>query len=61
TPARALRRRAVAVEGRAELRDATTVRLDRATLLAPLERALRALACGMVLLAGALALARLTG
>jgi hypothetical protein len=61
TPARALRRRTVAVEGRVDLRDTTTVRLDRAVLLAPLERALRAMACAVVLLAGALALARLVG
>jgi hypothetical protein len=61
TPARALRRRTVAAEGRVQLRDGATVRLDRAALLAPLERALRAMAAAAVLLAGALALARLVG
>lgn len=58
TPARTLRRHTAVVEGHLQRLDTTTVRLDRATLLAPLERALRAMACAVVLLAGALALAR---
>lgn len=61
TPARALRRRTVAAEGRVQLRDGAAIRLDRAALLAPLERALRAMAAAVVLLAVALALARLVG
>lgn len=61
TPARRLRRRAVGVVGSVRQRDGTTVRLDRAVLLAPIERALRAMAGAVVLLAVALALARLGG
>jgi hypothetical protein len=60
TPARLLRRRTVDVGGRMTLTDASERPLDRATLLAPLERALHALSASVVLLATSLALARLT-
>jgi hypothetical protein len=58
-PARLLRRRSSAVRGSVTLRDGTEVALDARTLLAPLERALRFLSWGMVLLATGLAVARL--
>jgi hypothetical protein len=61
TPARALRRRAANVDGRVQLRDGGTVVIDRGVLLAPLERALGAMSAAVVLLAGALALARFVG
>lgn len=61
TPARALRRRAATVDGHVERRDGVIVSLDRGRLLAPLERALRAMSAGVVLLAGGLALARFVG
>jgi len=60
TPARVLRRRTVDVGGRLTLTDGSERPLDRATLLAPLERALHALSASVVLLAASLALARLT-
>ncbi len=60
TPARALRRRARSVEGRVTYADGTRRALDAPALLAPLERALRALSWGVVALAAALAVARLT-
>jgi len=59
TPARMLRRRTSAVEGGLSMADGTTVPLDRAVLLAPLERALRALSWSIVLIAAGLAVARL--
>jgi hypothetical protein len=59
TPARLLRRRSEAVTGRVTLADGRVTELDRATLLAPLEQALRALSWSVVLLAAALAVARL--
>lgn len=59
TPARTLRRRAVRVEGSMTLADGRVTAVDAAALLAPLENALRALSWGVVLLAAALALARL--
>lgn len=59
TPARLLRRRATDVTGGVVMADGGTVDLDRARLLAPLERALRALSWGVVLLAAGLAVARL--
>ncbi len=59
TPARLLRRRADEVAGTIALTDGTEVAVDRAVLLAPLERALRAMSWGMVTLAAALAIARL--
>lgn len=61
TPARLLRRRAGAVGGTVVLRDGAVVGLDRAALLAPLERALRAMSAATVLLAVGLAIARFTG
>jgi hypothetical protein len=51
TPARELRRRSVGVEGTVRRTDGTTARLDRATLLAPLEGALRALSWGVTMVA----------
>lgn len=59
TPARLLRRRTDAVGGTISLSDGTELPLDRATLLAPLEGALRAMSWGMVALATGLAIARL--
>ncbi len=58
TPARALRRKTEHVEGTIVRSDGTRVELDQATLLAPLEGALRALSWAAVLLAVTLALAR---
>ncbi len=60
TPARMLRRRTTAVEGRVTLADGRTVELDQRALLAPLEQSLRAMSWGVVLVATALAVARLT-
>lgn len=59
TPARALRRKVSRVEGRMFLMDGGVSSIDQWTLLQPLERALRALSWGVVLMAGALAVARL--
>jgi hypothetical protein len=59
TPARLLRRRAVDVAGVVTLSDGTQQTVDRSALLAPLEQALRAMAWAVVLLAAALAVARL--
>jgi hypothetical protein len=59
TPARMLRRRAVDATGVVSLADGTQQAIDRATLLAPLERALRAIAWAIVLLAASFAVARL--
>jgi hypothetical protein len=58
-PARALRRRTVSAHGRVELRDGTLVSLDRATLLAPLEAALRFTALGLTCVAVAMVVSRL--
>ncbi len=60
TPARLLRRRAVQVTGTLTMIDGTRCDIDRPSLLAPLERALHALSASIVLLATALAIARLT-
>jgi len=60
TPARLLRRRTQEVEGTLTLDDGGRQVLDRATLLAPLERALHALSISVVMLATSLALVRLT-
>lgn len=60
TPARILRRRTVAVTGMVTLTTGETITLDAARLREPLERALRSLSWGVVLLAAALATARLT-
>lgn len=59
TPARLIRRRSTAVEGAISLRDGATIVIDEQSLLLPLERALVGLAWGMVLLATALAIARM--
>jgi hypothetical protein len=58
TPARALRRRATTVHGVITLSDGTRHILDRTTLLAPLETALKTLSITMPLLALALILRR---
>jgi len=60
TPARLLRRLAATVEGTLTLLDGSVQPLGSEALLAPLEGALRALSWGVVALAAALALARLT-
>jgi hypothetical protein len=60
TPARDLRRRAVRVEGAITRRDGQVVPVTAEGLLKPLEEALRALSWGIVLLAAALAVARLS-
>jgi hypothetical protein len=60
TPARLLRRRAVAVTGEIVLSDGSRSALEREVLLAPLERALRSTAWAVTLVAAALAIARLT-
>jgi len=60
TPARLIRRRVTAIEGRGFLRDGGALSIDRRTLLAPLEGALQAMSWAVVLLASALAIARLT-
>jgi hypothetical protein len=59
TPARMLRRRTTEAAGAIVLTDGTRLPVDRATLLAPLERALRALSWAVVLVAASLAVARL--
>ena len=59
TPARLLRRRATGVTGSITLADGDSLALDVTRLLAPLERALRAMSWSVVLLAAALAVARL--
>ena len=60
TPARTLRRRTAEVEGRVLLYDGGRHELDRPTLLAPLEGALRLLAWAVPLFAVALLLASWT-
>jgi hypothetical protein len=60
TPARRLRRKTADVRGTIVGSDGTVTDIDRTTLLAPLEGALRALSWATVTLAAALALARLT-
>ncbi len=62
TPARLVRRRAISVEGRmvvADQPEAGELPITASTLLAPLEEALRALSWAVMLLAAALAVARL--
>ncbi|MHB8438469.1 MAG: hypothetical protein ACYDD4_04820 [Acidimicrobiales bacterium] len=59
TPARLIRRRVTGVEGRLTFEAHDVVSIDRGTLLAPLERALRALSWSVVLLAAAMAIARM--
>ena len=60
TPARLIRRRSIAVEGRITLEGGEVIPLNERTLLAPLERTLHALSWGVVLLAASLAVARLS-
>jgi hypothetical protein len=60
TPARLLRRRTAGVTGTITLADGDTLTLSASRLLEPLERALRAMSWSIVLLAAALAVARLT-
>jgi hypothetical protein len=60
SPARALRRRTEQVDGSVKLASGETVAIDRQYLLGPLEGALRALSWSTVLLATALAVARMT-
>jgi len=60
TPARTLRRRTASVTGTITHTDGQVTTLDAQRLLAPLERALRSLSWGVVLLSAALAVARLT-
>jgi hypothetical protein len=59
TPVRELRRRTVAVSGRQQLTDGTVVALDAERLAGPLDRALRACAIALVILAAGLVIARL--
>ena len=59
TPVRELRRRTVALSGEQRLADGSIVPLDALLIAAPMERALRACAIAMVLLATGLVLARL--
>lgn len=58
TRARMLRRQTRSLAGHLEMRDGTVIELDQAFLLAPVERALRSSAWGVVFLAAALAVAR---
>ncbi len=60
TPARNIRRRAQRVEGSITFGDGRTVPITADTLLQPLERALRAASWAIMLLAAAVAVARLT-
>jgi hypothetical protein len=60
TPARTLRRRVAGVGGTVTFEDGSVRPLGTHTLLAPLERALRAMSWGVVVLAAAMAFARLT-
>jgi hypothetical protein len=59
-PARTIRRHAVSIEGRMLLDDGRVEVLDSATLLAPIEKTLRALSWTTVALAVSLVLARLS-
>jgi hypothetical protein len=59
TPARMLRRKTAAVSGTITLQGGEVITLDVGRLLEPLERALRTFSWGVVLLAAALATARL--
>jgi hypothetical protein len=60
TPARQIRRRAVRVDGTVTFADGTVTPIGASLILDPLEGALRALSWGLILLAAALAIARLT-
>jgi len=59
TPARLVRRRSAEVTGHITLADGEVLAIDADRLLAPLERALRAMSWSVVLLAAGLAVARL--
>jgi hypothetical protein len=59
TPARRLRRSVRAVEGAVVVADGTEEGLDKSVILGPLERALRAMSWAVVMVAAALAVARL--
>ena len=59
TPARLLRRRATGVTGSVTMANGDALTLDSGRLLEPLERALRAMSWSVVLLAAAMAVARL--
>jgi hypothetical protein len=59
TPARNIRRRATAVDGTVTFADGRVVQLTAEVLIQPLERALRAASWAIMLLAAALAVARL--
>jgi hypothetical protein len=59
TPARMIRRRSTSVTGLITMTGGETLALDRERVLAPLERALRAMSWSLVLLAAAFAVARL--
>ncbi len=59
TPARLVRRRVETVRGDITMKDGTVVPLNAQTLLAPLESTLKLLSWGVVLVAAALAIARL--
>ena len=58
TPARMLRRRTVRVEGALTMSDGSSVEIDYAAVLGPLERALQALSGAMAFLAAAVVLSR---
>lgn len=60
TPARRLRRSVTAVHGSLTMSDGGETAIDERLLLAPLERALRAMSWAVVVLAAGLAVARLT-
>jgi hypothetical protein len=59
TPARNIRRRAVQIEGTITFADGRSVALTSDVLISPLERALRTASWAIILLAAALAVARL--
>jgi voltage-gated potassium channel Kch len=59
TPARSIRRRAVEVRGTITLADGSTAPIGPDLILTPLEGALRAMSWGLILLAAAMAVARL--
>lgn len=59
TMARTIRRHVVAVDGTMQMADGSVRPINRGTLLAPAERALRGMSWGVVLLAAALASARM--
>jgi hypothetical protein len=60
TPARNIRRRALRVEGSITFGDGRTVPISADTLISPLEGALRATSWAIILIAAAMAVARLT-